>query len=56
MQVAEEINSKGGHCIPIFCDHADYKQVQALFERIAFEQKGQLDILVNNAYSAVTVS
>lgn len=56
MQVAEEINSQGGTCVPIHCDHADYKQVQAVFERIAFEQKGRLDILINNAFSAVTVS
>jgi len=53
-QVAEEINSKRGKCIPIYCDHSNQKQTNALFERIAFEQKGQLDILVNNAYSAVT--
>lgn len=54
-QVSEEITSRGGTCVPIYCDHSDYKQVAALFERISFEQKGRLDILVNNAFAAVTV-
>ncbi|KAI6236179.1 Dehydrogenase/reductase SDR family member 1 [Aphelenchoides besseyi] len=53
-QVAKEVDELGGQCIPIYCDHSDSKQIEELFRRIAFEQKGQLDIVVLNAFSAVT--
>lgn len=45
---AEEITQRGGEAIPVVCDHADDRQVAALFEQITREQ-GRLDILVNNA-------
>ena len=32
-------------------DHSDDRQVKELFERISMEQKGRLDVCVNNAYS-----
>jgi len=51
---ADEINSRGGKCIPVECDHSKDDQVQKLFEQIKSEQNGRLDILVNNAYAAVT--
>jgi len=50
---AAEITSRGGKCIPIQCDHGNMDDVEKLFERIKAEQHGQLDVLVNNAYSAV---
>ncbi|MBW4510786.1 MAG: SDR family NAD(P)-dependent oxidoreductase [Scytonematopsis contorta HA4267-MV1] len=47
------IEKAGGICIPIQVDHSDDEQVSILFQRIQDEQNGQLDILVNNAYSGV---
>ncbi|KAI6182118.1 Oxidoreductase, short chain dehydrogenase/reductase family protein [Aphelenchoides bicaudatus] len=46
-EVAEEINKRGGkgNCCP--------EDVKALFEKIEKEQNGQLDLLVNNAFSGV---
>lgn len=43
----------GGKGIHAYCDHDDPKEVKGLFERIAKEQNGRLDILINNAYKAV---
>lgn len=51
-----QIEARGGKCIPVQCDHANDEQVKQLFEQISKEQNGRLDVLVNNAYSAVTVS
>ncbi|MFN6466410.1 MAG: SDR family NAD(P)-dependent oxidoreductase [Nostoc sp. DedVER02] len=47
------IDEIGGICIPVQVDHSDDEQVRLLFERIQDEQDGQLDLLVNNAYSGV---
>ncbi|XP_033626153.1 dehydrogenase/reductase SDR family member 1-like isoform X2 [Asterias rubens] len=52
---AEEIEARGGKCIPVQCDHADDEQVKQLFEQISKEQNGRLDVLVNNAYAAVSL-
>lgn len=46
---ATAVTAAGGKGIAVACDHADDAQVKALFERVAEEQRGQLDILVNNA-------
>ncbi|AFZ18089.1 SDR family NAD(P)-dependent oxidoreductase [Allocoleopsis franciscana] len=46
------VEQVGGVCIPVCVDHSDDEQVRLLFERIQDEQ-GQLDLLVNNAYSGV---
>ena len=51
-----QIESRGSKCIPVQCDHSKDEEVEKLFQRVKTEQKGQLDLLVNNAYSAVTVS
>lgn len=51
---AKEIESRGGKCIPVQCDHSKDEDVENLFQRLKSEQSGQLDLLVNNAYSAVT--
>ncbi|CAH8628518.1 unnamed protein product [Heterobilharzia americana] len=52
-ETEEAINSRGGRCIPVVVDHTNDDQIAKLFERIDREQNGRLDILVNNAYSAV---
>ncbi len=46
------VEAVGGACIPVQVDHSDDEQVRLLFDRIQDEQ-GQLDLLVNNAYSGV---
>ena len=50
---AAEIEARGGKCIPVVCDHMKDDDVERLFEQVKRENDGQLDILVNNAYSAV---
>jgi len=52
-ETAQEIRERGGQCIPVVCNHADMDDVERLFEQINREQNGRLDVLVNNAYSAV---
>lgn len=52
-QTCAAVEQAGGHCIPIQVDHSQDDQVKALFDRIASEQQGQLDLLVNNAYAGV---
>ncbi len=47
------IEEVGGVCIPVQVDHSDDEKVRLLFDRIQDEQDGQLDLLVNNAYSGV---
>ena len=51
-----EIEKRGGICIPVAVDHENDQQIESLFKQIESEQKGQLDILVNNAYKGVGVS
>jgi len=50
----EQIESKGGTCIPVSVDHQDDAAVASLFEQVAAENDGALDLLVNNAFSGVT--
>ena len=45
-----EIDARGGHGIPVVCDHADDAQVAALFDLVKADQ-GRLDVLVNNAFA-----
>ncbi|BHF67861.1 hypothetical protein SprV_0301089000 [Sparganum proliferum] len=52
-ETAAEITTRGGVAIPVVVDHSDDSQVTELFARIRREQKGRLDLLVNNAYAAV---
>jgi NAD(P)-dependent dehydrogenase (short-subunit alcohol dehydrogenase family) len=47
---AAAVTAAGGRGIAVVCDHSDDAQVDALFARIAAEQRGQLDILVNNVW------
>ncbi|GMT15498.1 hypothetical protein PFISCL1PPCAC_6795 [Pristionchus fissidentatus] len=48
----QDIEDRGGKAVLVYCDHSDSESVKALFERIDSEN-GVLDILVNNAFSAV---
>jgi len=52
-KTAQEITERGGKGIAVYCDHGDPNDIKGLFDRIETDQNGQLDILVNNAYSAV---
>ncbi|CAF97711.1 unnamed protein product [Tetraodon nigroviridis] len=50
---AAEVQVRGGKCVPVICDSTNEKDIEALFEQIQREQKGRLDMLVNNAYAGV---
>ncbi|KAF7254880.1 hypothetical protein EG68_09540 [Paragonimus skrjabini miyazakii] len=52
-ETATEIKIRGGKAIPVVVDHTDEKQVTDLFEQVRREQRGRLDVLVNNVYAAV---
>jgi len=49
-ETAELVTARGGHGIPVRVDHTDEREVRELFERIAEEQDGRLDILVNDIW------
>ncbi len=51
-ETAEQVSARGGNGIPVRCDHADADQVRALVARIATEQDGRLDVLVNDVWGA----
>jgi dehydrogenase/reductase SDR family protein 1 len=55
MKISFQIRSHGGQCIPICVDHEKDDEIEGLFQRIAKEQDGRLDILINNAFKAATV-
>ena len=47
---AEEVSRIGGKGIAVRCDHTVESEVAACFQRVAEEQDGRLDLLVNNAW------
>ncbi|MEV7558381.1 SDR family oxidoreductase [Streptomyces sp. NPDC089795] len=49
-ETAERITAAGGLGIPVRTDHSDPDQVRTLVARIAAEQDGRLDILVNSVW------
>jgi dehydrogenase/reductase SDR family protein 1 len=51
-ETVDEIAQRGGKAIPIVCDHADDQSVKDVFARVAREQDGRLDVLVNNVFAA----
>jgi len=53
LETKTAIEKVGGICIVVPVDHSDDEQIKSLFEQIDREQKGQLDLLVNNAYGGV---
>jgi NAD(P)-dependent dehydrogenase (short-subunit alcohol dehydrogenase family) len=46
---ASEVTERGGHGIPVRCDHTSDADVESLFERIRNDH-GRLDVLVNNVW------
>ena len=54
-QTKSAVEAAGGKCIPVQVDHSNDEQVRLLFERIDDEQTGKLDLLVNNAFSGVSI-
>lgn len=49
-QTVAEIAALGGVGVAVRCDHADDREVEAVFDRVRAEQ-GRLDVLVNNVMS-----
>ena len=49
-ETAELVDAAGGHGIAVVVDHTDPEQVRALVARIAAEQDGRLDVLVNSVW------
>jgi dehydrogenase/reductase SDR family protein 1 len=49
-ETAEHVTKLGGRGVAVRVDHADDAQIRGLFERVAAEQSGRLDILVNNVF------
>jgi len=55
-KAAQEVKERGAQkSIPLQVDHSKDEEVKKLFETVKNEQKGQLDILVNNAYAGVNM-
>jgi NAD(P)-dependent dehydrogenase (short-subunit alcohol dehydrogenase family) len=52
---AEEVTARGGTGVAVRCDHTDDAQVDAVVRRIR-EERGQLDLVVNNAWSGYEIS
>jgi NAD(P)-dependent dehydrogenase (short-subunit alcohol dehydrogenase family) len=49
-ETAELVTAAGGTGIPVAVDHTVPEQVEALFQRVADEQDGRLDVLVNDVW------
>ena len=49
-ETAELVDAAGGHGIAVRVDHGEPRDVAALVRRIAAEQEGRLDILVNDVW------
>jgi dehydrogenase/reductase SDR family protein 1 len=49
-ETAEAVTKRGGRGIAVRCDHGNDAQIASLFERVADEQAGRLDLLVNNVF------
>ncbi|MDG3010952.1 SDR family NAD(P)-dependent oxidoreductase [Rhodococcus sp. D2-41] len=50
-ETARLVTERGGRGIAVQVDHRDDAQIQGLFARIAKEQDGRLDLLVNNVWA-----
>ena len=53
-ECAKEIDARGGKCIPVQVDHSNDSEIEAFFKRIEKDENGKLDVLVNNAFAAVS--
>src|SRR5947208_2211111 len=49
-ETAELVDASGGRGIPVRVDHTVPAEVEALFGRVAGEQGGRLDVLVNDIW------
>lgn len=49
---AETVSDSGGAGVAVACDHRNDADVRTLFRRIADEQGGRLDLLVNNVWAS----
>ena len=49
-RTARDVTAAGGQGIAVPCDHTRDQEVEKLFSRIEREQRGRLDLLVNNAW------
>ena len=49
-QTARDVTAQGGCGIAVPCDHTRDREVEKLFSRIKEEQRGRLDLLVNNVW------
>ncbi|WP_327387694.1 SDR family oxidoreductase [Streptomyces sp. NBC_01207] len=49
-ETAEKVTAAGGVGVPVRTDHSDPEEVRALVARIAAEQDGRLDVLVNSVW------
>lgn len=49
---AETVSDSGGTGVAVACDHRNDADVRTLFRRIADEQGGRLDLLVNNVWAS----
>uniref|UniRef100_A0A7E4ZSE7 Short-chain dehydrogenase n=1 Tax=Panagrellus redivivus TaxID=6233 RepID=A0A7E4ZSE7_PANRE len=54
-KTAKDIEARGGTAVVVYTDHSNSDEIKALFDQIASENDGQLDILVNNAYAGVNL-
>lgn len=52
-ETCDMVIEAGGKCVPVAADNGKDEDLQGLFERVIKEQ-GRLDILVNNAFAAVS--
>jgi NAD(P)-dependent dehydrogenase (short-subunit alcohol dehydrogenase family) len=52
-QAADAVTAAGGRGIPFRADHSRPDEVRALVERIAAEQNGRLDVLVNCVWAGI---
>jgi len=55
-ETAERVTAKGGTGIAVRVDHTEEAQVVKLFERVAAEQEGRLDLLVNDIWGGDPLS
>ena len=55
-ETAALVEEAGGRAVLAATDHTDPEQVRALAERIAHEQDGRLDLLVNNVWGGDHIS
>lgn len=55
-ETAEMVGRAGGRGIAVRTDHTDEAQVRALFERIADEQSGRLDIAINDIWGGESLT